>query len=106
MYEDMYELSLERGPSPAYDATTMVSTTLDGSPGLDLETSDLDEERRRELRAFLMDARSRFGPGDVGLPPRSAAAYSVFAAVKSRSSSEFLSTRRVALSMKAISSSV
>jgi|GEM_PF-4707965 hypothetical protein len=68
MYEDMYELSLERGPSPAYDATTMVSTTLDGSPGLDLETSDLDEERRRELRAFLMDARSRFGPGDVGLP--------------------------------------
>jgi hypothetical protein len=45
------------------------STSLDVkaySP--DLETPNLDQERRRELRRFLMHARAQLGPSDVGLP--------------------------------------
>jgi len=36
--------------------------------GLDLEMHDLDLDRRRELRTFLIRGRSRLRPDDVGLP--------------------------------------
>jgi len=35
---------------------------------LDPEMKDIDLERRRELRAFLVSTRSRLNPGDVDLP--------------------------------------
>jgi hypothetical protein len=31
--------------------------------------TELDQERRRKLRTFLMSCRSRLAPNEVGLPP-------------------------------------
>lgn len=45
-------------------ATSILDVTSDIDPG----TPDLDRERRRELRSFLISARSRLVPRDVGLP--------------------------------------
>jgi hypothetical protein len=47
----------------------MTSTSLDVIAfSLDGKALDLDQERRRELRTFLMRARAQLGPSDVGLP--------------------------------------
>jgi hypothetical protein len=46
----------------------MDNTTIAPLPGPDCESSGLDLTRRQELRTFLMRARSRLGPSDVGLP--------------------------------------
>ena len=34
----------------------------------DAQLAEVDVERRRELRAFLLTSRSRLNPSDVGLP--------------------------------------
>jgi hypothetical protein len=64
----MYESSLGWGSGQAYDASTMASTTIDLLPNVDSQSPEFDQARRRELRTFLMSARSRLGPSDVGLP--------------------------------------
>ena len=46
----------------------IVSALDEKSYSLDSDLPDLDQERRRELRTFLIHARAQLGPSDVGLP--------------------------------------
>lgn len=46
----------------------MNSAVFDRTPDFDRKYQDVDEQRRRELREFLIGRRSRLSPTELGLP--------------------------------------
>jgi Helix-turn-helix domain len=68
MSELLSESSVEPCKPQCYHSCMMASTKMDSSPELFSDMPAADQERRRDLRVFLMDARARLSTADVGLP--------------------------------------